>query len=329
MLALVLLALVLQREPVPLPIGSEEQLIRSSSGLTTLAYRASSYADEPVRLEVLRADASLWSRVIEFALELATVDDRGWVAGFRWSGVRFLPGEAPSDARGRGEIVVFDERGELAARRLALDCSLPRVLSCGWGVEGRRDEALDLVFLDGGLLLLRASAWVERANTGFGERWTTMSSRDLAVVAEASPAEACGRSKFSLWLPEEWGERGEPSLDVRAIPGAPLLAVRWPLPQWRAVADGVQLQEDFTLVDAHARPVRELAYPATETRADIDLSSNFAEPRFRAWRRSEWFRASGPQRFALVRALDGEWIEHRASCSDGVWSVEPLLAESR
>ncbi len=330
MLALALLALLaFQREPVPLPIGSEEQLIRSSSGLTTLAYRASSYADEAVRLEVFRADARVWERTLEFPLGLATVDDRGWVAGFRWSGLRFLPGDAPHGAKGRGELVVFDERGELAARRLALDCSLPSFLSCGWGVEGRRDEALDLVLLDGGLLLLRASEWVERVNTGFGERWTTMSSRDLAVVAEGSPAEACGRSKLALWLPEEWGERGEPALDVRAIPGTPLLAVRWPFPQWRAVAGGVRLQEDFAIVDDRARPVLELSYPATETGADVDPSFNLAEPRFRAWRRSAWFRARGPQRFALVRALDGEWSEHRASCSDGVWRVEPLFAESR
>lgn len=321
MLALVLLAF--QGAVEPLPIGYDEQLIHSASGLTTLVYRASSYAADPVRLEVLRAGASRWKRAIEWPLELATVDDRGWVAGFRWTGVRFLAGEAPSDAKGRGEIVVFDDRGELAARRLALDCSLPSFLSCGWGVEGRRDEALDVVLLDDDQLLLRASSWVERpGRQGFGEVWSLMRCSDLVILAEISPAEVCRRSKVPLWLPSEWGARGEPALDVRVIPGAPLLAIRWPFPQWRAVEGGVELQEDFTIVDAQARPVLELAQPAMHACAEPDPEFNLAEPRFRTWRRSEWFQARATERFSIVRALDGAWLNYRALRSDGAWRIE-------
>ncbi len=118
MLALVRLAF--QQSPEPLPIGSEEQLIHGASGHTTLVYRVLSYSDDKVRLDVRRAGESLWKREIEWPLTLATVDDRGWVAGFRWTDARLRSGAERASANGRGEFVVFARDGQLVARRLAL-----------------------------------------------------------------------------------------------------------------------------------------------------------------------------------------------------------------
>lgn len=309
------LLLALQQFPDPLPIGYEEQLIHSASGRTTLAYRASSYVDDPVRLEVRRAGESVWKRAIEWPLELATVDDRGWVAGFRWTGVRFLQSGLPS-ARGRGELSVFDATGAIVARRLALDDE-------GHSCMTSSTHAFDLVFVDERRLLLRANEFTTRARWRFGECWSLLDAHDLSELGQLAPAQVCGRPATPMWLPYEWGERGELALDVRAIAGAPLLLVRWPFPQWRTILGGVELQEEFTVVDAQARPVLEIAQPATTPRAEPDPEFNLADPRFRAWRRAEWFQPRGEQRFALVRALDGAWIEYRALFSDGVWRVAP------
>lgn len=299
--------------PEPLPLGYEEQLIRSSSGQTTLAYRASSYADDPVRLEVLRAGASRWKRDIDWPLELATVDDRGWVAGFRWTQLSSRSGRLPG-ARGRGELKLFDATGAVAATRFALDDEGDSCVTIA-------THAVDLLFVGEHRLLLRANQLLSGTPSG-REYWSLLDALDLSEREQLEPAEACRRSGTPMWMPHEWERWGEPALDVRAIPGAPLLVVRWPFPQWRAVAGGVELQEDFTVVDAQARPVLELAQPAMHQRADPDPEFNLAEPRFRAWRRDEWFRARATERFSIVRALDGAWLNYIALCSDGVWRIE-------
>jgi len=67
--------------------------------------------------------------------------------------------------------------------------------------------------------------------------------------------------------------------------------------------------------------VLELAHPATDPCAEPDPEFNLAEPRFRSWRRPEWFDTRAAQRFSIVRALDGAWIGYSALCSDGGWSV--------
>ncbi len=181
------------------------------------------------------------------------------------------------------------------------------------------DQAIDVVLLEGGQLLLRASAWVESPGGDFGDMCATLRSSGLSIVAKSSPGASCGRAMTPLWL--RWA-RSEPALDVRAIPGAPLLAVRWPPPQWRTILGGVELQEDFTVVDAQARPVLEITQPASQPRAEPDPDFNLADSSSRAWRHAEWFQRRSERRFALVRALDGAWIEYRALLSDGAWRVE-------
>jgi hypothetical protein len=182
-------------------------------------------------------------------------------------------------------------------------------------------HAFDLLFVGEERLLLRANHFASCPSTDLRECWSMLDALDLSERDRVAPVQACKRPRTSIWAPHEWGRWGDPALDVRVIPGAPLLAIRWPLPQWRAVDGGVELQEEFTIVDTSAQPVLEIAQPASARRAEPDPEFNLAEPLFRAWRHEEWFRMRSPQRFSLVRALDGAWIDYRAVIVDGEWSV--------
>jgi hypothetical protein len=311
MLALLLLVLqdvaarqVQDRAPThPLPSGYDTQLIRSASGRAELAYFASSRTGDPVFLAVRVEQALLWERRIDAPLELATVDERGWVAGFSWSHEPHET-ERGSGARGAGELIVYDAAGALKARRAALH-------DYGWGCMSESTVALDLHFVGASDLLLRANEFTNGAQAPRGECWSILNANDLSDVAHLAPAHALGRPSTPLFLPIAWGSAGEPALDVRTLPGLAVLIVRWPFPNWRAVEGGVELQEDFTVLDLAGRKLAELSHSASERRAEPDPLFNLALPRCRTWRRDEWFRAGSGGRFALVRGLDGAWINYR------------------
>jgi hypothetical protein len=322
MLALLLLVLQGVAAPqveVPPPpwqllSGYESQLIRSTSGRVELAYSVSSRTGAPIVLTVLVEQKLLWQRTIEAPLEFATVDERGWVAGFRWT----RPQSPPCDHRlgtRFGELRVYDARGTLVTRRSALSDS-------GWGCMSMGTTAVDVVFLADQRILLRADQCAEGEFSQHHECWSVYDSRDLSVVARWSPALALGRPSTPLWLPPEWDREGEPALDVGVIAGAPLVAVRWPFPNWRSADGGVELQEDFSVAAFHGAKLADLAHSASPVRAEPDPEFNLALPRCREWRRDEWFRSLGSGHFALVRALDGAWIEYRAVADQGSWRIE-------
>lgn len=322
MLALLLLVLqgvAARHVEVPTPpwqllSGYESQLIRSTSGRVELAYSVSSRTGAPIVLTVLVEQKLLWQRTIEAPLELATVDERGWVAVFRWT----KPQGPPTEhwlANRYGELRVYDARGTLVTWRAALS-------DRGWGCMTMGTTEVDVVFLADQRILLRADQCAEGEFPQRGECWSVYDSRDLSVVARWSPALALGRSSTPLWLPPEWDRAGEPALDVRAIVGAPLVAVRWPFPNWRAVEGGVELQEDFSVAAFDGTKLADLVHPASPVRAEPDPEFNLALPRCREWRRDEWFRSLGSGHFALVRALDGAWIEYRVVADQGSWRIE-------
>lgn len=289
--------------PQQLPSGYESQLIRSASGRVELAYSVSSRTGDPIVLTVRIEQEQLWRRTIEAPLELATVDERGWVAGFRWSHEP-RESERGSGARGGGELIVYDAAGALKARRAALH-------DYGWGCMSESTVVLDLHFVGASDLLLRASEFTNGAQAARGECWSILNSNDLSDVAHFAPAQALGRPKTPWFLPDEWGYGREPALDVRTLPGLTVVIVRWPFPNWRTVEGGVELQEDFTVLDLAGRKLAELSHSASERRAEPDPLFDLDLPRCRTWRRDEWFRVGSDGRFALVRGLDGTWINYR------------------
>ncbi|MBL8802189.1 MAG: hypothetical protein JNN27_09355 [Planctomycetes bacterium] len=312
MLALLLLVLqgvTAQRSEVPappprqLPSGYLTHLVPSASGRVELAYSESSRTGDPVWLAVRIEQQLLWERPIDGPLELATVDERGWVAGFRWNpGPRPLRRSADDDVP--GELTVYDSAGALKARRAVL---LDRAISC----LTFPTYAFDLCFVGESDLLLRASEFTNGVQAPRGECWSILNANDLSDVAHYAPAKALGRPNTPRFLPDEWGYGREPALDVRTLPGLAVLIVRWPFPNWRAVDGGVELQEDFTVLDLAGRKLAELSHSASERRAEPDPLFDLALPRYRTWRRDEWFRAGSDGRFALVRGLDGSWIDYR------------------
>jgi hypothetical protein len=312
MLALLLLVLqgvAAQRSEVPgppprqLPSGYLTHLVPSASGRAELAYSESSRTGDPVWLAVRIEQQLLWERPINGPLELATVDERGWVAGFRWN-----PGPRPwrrsADDDVPGELTVYDSAGAVKAQRAVL---LDRAMNCLTVAT----YTFDLCFVGESDLLLRANEFTNGAQAPRGECWSILNANDLSDVVHYAPAQALGRPKTPRFLPDEWGYGREPALDVRTLPGLAVLIVRWPFPNWRAVDGGVELQEDFTVLDLAGRKLAELSHSASERRAEPDPLFNLDLPRCRTWRRDEWFRAGSGGRFALVRGLDGAWINYR------------------
>jgi hypothetical protein len=314
-----LLASLIQ-SPVPAaPIVYEEQEIFSSTRRTKLVYRVPLHRADPIELEVFRGEDSLWKTQQPFEFELASVDDRGWAAGLRWMKSPFaIGGTVEPSARGLGELIVFDASGAVAARRFVVE-------DRGWGCLSQGLSALDLLCLDDGTLLLRTNQGFG-PHGGWGEGWQVFRSADLERVSAASPDALSGRPKTPVYLPLEWGARGEPALDVKVVPGTGLLAVRWPLPEWRAVDDdsggGVQLLEIFSVHLSNAKPVAEFALPVLAPSKEIDPEFNLALPRYRPWRGPAWLRSDAPQRFSLRRALDGAWIEASVTNTGGAWSAK-------
>jgi hypothetical protein len=321
---LALLLLVLQgvaapRSEVPappprqLPSGYLTHVVPSASGRVELAYSESSRTGDPVWLAVRIEQQLLWERPINGPLELATVDERGFVAGFRWDpAARARP--TVGDGGVPGELTVYDSAGVLKARRTVL---LNRPLTCFTSPT----HTFDLHFVGESDLLLRASEFTNGAPAPLGECWSILNANDLSDVAQLAPAQALGRPKTPRFLPREWRYGNEPALDVRTLPGLPVVIVRWPFPNWRAVEGGVELQEDFTVLDIAGRKLAELSHAASERRAELDPRFDLACPSSRMWRYEEWFRsawsgddaaaAGGGARFSIVRGLDGAWIDYR------------------
>jgi hypothetical protein len=317
----VLALLLLQSVAPAAPIVYEEQEIFSSTRRTKLVYRVPPHRADPIELEVFRGEDSLWKAQQSFEFDVASVDDRGWAAGLRWMKSPFAV-ETKVDVAGKGlgELIEFDNRGAIAARRFVVEDK-------GWGCATSGLSVLDLVCLDDGTLLLRTSQGFG-PQSGWGEGWQVFRSSDLERVSAASPGPLSGRPKTPLYLPLEWGARGEPALDVKVVPGTSLLAVRWPFPEWRSVDDdentdgGVQLLEFFSVHLSNAEPLAEFALPVLAASKEIDPEFNLALPRYRPWRGPAWFRSDAPQRFSLRRGLDGAWIGVSVTNTDGVWSAK-------
>jgi hypothetical protein len=319
-----LLAWLVQSAASAAPIVHEAPEMFSSTGQTKLVYRVAPHRENPIEFEVFRGEESLWKTRQPFEFELASVDDRGWAAGLRWMKSPFaVERKVDVAGKGMGELIVFDNRGAIAARRFVVEDK-------GWGCFSQGLEVLDLLSLDDGTLLLRTSENFGPRG-GWSEGWQVFRSSDLERVSAASPGAVSGRPNTPLYLPLEWGSRGEPALEVKVVPGTGLLVVRWPFPEWRAVdggdeADdedgGVQPLQLFSVHLSNAEPVAEFALPALPPSKEIDPEFNLALPRYRAWSWPEWFRSDAPQRFSLRRGLDGAWIAVKVTSTDGAWSAK-------